>query len=145
MSEDLQENKNEEPRYHGGCLCGAVKFKIYGLMRHIINCHCGQCRRTHGHFAAYSSVEKSKLKFVRYSGVKWFRSSEKAKRGFCKECGASIFFERIGAKNISIAVGMLSSTEGLQTISHIFIEDKPDYYVIDDKLPKYKGYHDDVL
>jgi len=32
---------------------------------------------------------------------------------------------------------MLDSTEGLKTIKHIYIDDKPDYYLIDDTLPKY--------
>ena len=145
MIEVSKENKFEEARNLGGCLCGAIKFQIYGQMRQIINCHCGQCRRTHGHYAAYSSVEKSKFKFIRDTGLKWFRSSDKAKRGFCQECGASLFYERIGEKNISIAAGMLDSTEGLETISHIFMNDKPDYYLIQDKLPKYKQYHDNGL
>ena len=145
MKEDSKENKFEEARYQGGCLCGAVKFRIYGPMRQIINCHCGQCRRTHGNYAAYSSVEKSKFKFILDTGLKWFRSSDKAKRGFCQECGASLFYERIGEKNISIAAGMLDSTAGLKTISHIFMNDKPDYYLIQDELPKYKQYHDNGL
>ena len=137
-----KENHFEEPRYEGGCLCGAVKFKILGEMRHIINCHCGQCRRTHGHYAAYSSVEKSKFKFIIDIGLKWFRSSKIAKRGFCQECGASLFYERIGEKNISIAAGMLDSTSGLKTISHIYMNEKPNYYLIKDDLPKYKKYHE---
>ena len=85
MKEDSKENKFEEARYQGGCLCGSVKFEIYGQMRQIINCHCGQCRRTHGHFAAYSSVEKSNFNLMGDTGLKWFRSSDKAKRGFCQE------------------------------------------------------------
>ena len=145
MKEDSKENKFKEARYQGRCLCGAVKFEIFGLMRQIINCHCRQCRRTHGHYAAYSSIEKSKLKLICDSGLKWFQSSDKAKRGFCEECGASLFYERIGEKNISIAAGMLDSTTGLKTISHIFMDDKPDYYLIEDKLPKYKLYHENEL
>ena len=145
IKEDSNDNKFEDARYQGGCLCGAVKFEIYGKMRQIINCHCRQCRRTHGHYAAYSSVEKSMFKLILDTGLKWFRSSDKAKRGFCRECGASLFFERIGEKNISIAAGMLDYTSGLKTISHIFINDKSDYYIVDDELPKYKKYHENGL
>ena len=112
---------------------------------HIINCHCRQCRQTHGHYAAYSSVKKTKFKLKHDTGLKWFRSSDKAKRGFCKECGASLFYQRNGEKNISIAAGMLDSTIGLKTICHIFMNDKPNYYFIDDNLPKYKEYNENVL
>ena len=144
MKKDSNESNFERALFQGGCLCGAVKFEIFGPMRHIINCHCGQCRRTHGHYAAYSSVEISKLHFIRDKRLKWFRSSEKAKRGFCRECGASLFYQKIGEKHISIAAGMLNSTYGLKTISHIFINDKPDYYKIEDELPQYKNYHNNV-
>ena len=86
MKEVSKENKFEEARYLGGCLCGAVKFQIYGQMRQIINCHCGQCRRTHGHYAAYSSVEKSKFKFIRDTGLKWLDEEIAGKQTFmnCK-------------------------------------------------------------
>jgi len=40
---------------------------------------------------------------------------------------------------------MLDSTAGLKTISHIFMIDKPDYYLIEDELPKYKQYHENGL
>jgi len=145
MNEYSKEEKVKEANNRGGCLCGAVKFEIYGETRHIINCHCRQCRQTHGHYAAYSSVKKTKFKLIHDTGLKWFRSSDKAKRGFCKECGASLFYQRNGEKNISIAAGMLDSTIGLKTISHIFMKDKPDYYLIDDELPKYKKNHENGL
>ena len=37
------------------CLCGGVKIKIFGKLRHVINCHCKQCMKTHGNFAAYTN------------------------------------------------------------------------------------------
>ena len=46
-------------------------------------------------------------------------------------CDASLFYERIGENNISIAVGMLDSNAGLKTLSHIFMYDNPDYYLIE--------------
>ncbi|MBT58497.1 MAG: GFA family protein [Arenicellales bacterium] len=137
VKQDSQPDKVKEKRYQGGCLCGAVRFETYGPMRQIINCHCGQCLHTHGHYAAYSSVEKTKFQFMNNTGLKWFRSSDNARRGFCQECGASLFYERLGNNYLSIAAGMLDSTEGLKTIKHIYIDDKPDYYLIDDTLPKY--------
>ena len=77
--------------------------------------------------------------------LKWFHSSDKARRGFCQECGASLFYERLGEKNLSIAAGMLDATERLNTIAHIFIDDKPDYYEVDDDLPKFSQYHNNEL
>ena len=137
LSEELQQEIKKENSMQGGCLCGAVKFKLTGELRPVINCHCGQCLHTHGNFAAYTSVEKKNFQLANNVGLKWFRSSNEARRGFCQECGASLFWERLGENKLSVAAGMLDSVQGIKTIGHIFIADKADYYEIDDDLPKY--------
>ena len=38
------------------CLCKGIKFKTKGEHRNVSNCHCIQCRKTHGIFGAYSNV-----------------------------------------------------------------------------------------
>jgi len=135
----------KEYSIRGRCLCGAVIFKLYGKLRPVINCHCGQCRHTHGHYAAYTAVEKKSLKFVNENGLKWFSSSKEARRGFCQECGASLFFERHEGNKISIAAGMLNFTEGLKTVEHIYFDEKPEYYEINDDLPKHFQYYEKEL
>ena len=84
------------------CLCGSVQIKTQGYHRNIKNCHCIQCMKTHGHYAAYTSVEEQNIKLIKKRTLKWFRSSKRAKRGFCNKCGASIFFKIIGTKNIHL-------------------------------------------
>ena len=49
----------------GSCLCGGVKFKTKGFHRQISNCHCIQCMKTHGHYAAYTNVEEQDVKFIK--------------------------------------------------------------------------------
>jgi len=141
MTVEPGQEATEKILIKGGCLCGAVRFKTNGTLRPVINCHCGQCLHTHGHYAAYTSVDKKNFQLVNDTGLKWFRSSNEARRGFCQECGASIFFERLGGSNISIAAGMLDPSKGLKTAEHIFVADKPDYYEIEDDLPKHPQYY----
>ena len=38
------------------CLCGGIKIKVKEKLRHVINCHCLQCMKTHGNFASYTST-----------------------------------------------------------------------------------------
>ena len=141
FADEPQQKITKVHSIQGGCSCGSVKFKINGELRPVINCHCGQCRHTHGHYAAYTAVGKESMKFVNDYGLKWFRSSNEARRGFCQECGASLFFERFEGNKISIAAGMLDFSEGLKTVEHIYFDDKPDYYEINDDLPKYSQYY----
>ena len=45
------------------CLCGGIQLKTNGYHRNIQNCHCIQCMKTHGHYAAYTNVEEQNIKF----------------------------------------------------------------------------------
>tara|TARA_B100001250_G_scaffold406782_1_gene426411 strand:+ start:2134 stop:2544 length:411 start_codon:yes stop_codon:yes gene_type:complete len=133
--------KKKEKSLNASCLCKGVNMKIRGEFRPVINCHCIQCTKTHGNFASYTSILEENIVFKSKKTLKWFKSSDKASRGFCKNCGASIFFKRSGSRAISISAGLLKNPTGLQTISHIFIHNKRDYYKLSDKLPKFKKYY----
>lgn len=71
--------------------------------------------------------------------LSWFSSSDHARRGFCKQCGTSLFFDPIGADRIAIAIGSLEQPTGLTLARHIYIEEQGDYYEIDDGIPKCEG------
>ena len=122
------------------CLCGGIQLRTYGYHRDVENCHCIQCMKTHGHYAAYINVQEQNVKFFKKKTLKWFRSSKRAKRGFCRKCGASLFFKVIGSNNISIAAGMFNGSTKLKTKMNIFVKGKPDYYRLDNRLPKFKRY-----
>ena len=118
----------------GGCLCGAVRYRVRGPLRGVVNCHCGQCLRSHGHHAAYSAAARDDVELIESGGLKWHRSSDAARRGFCGECGSRLFWERDGSERISIAAGSFDRPSGLRTIRNIFVADKGDYYEIEDGL-----------
>ena len=122
------------------CLCGGVQLKTKGLLRYVSNCHCYQCMKTHGNYAAYTNTPKKDIKFIKKRTLKWFKSSKKAKRGFCNKCGGSMFFKFLGSDNISIAAGMFKNPTKLKTTMNIFIEGKLDYYTLDNKLLKFIRY-----
>lgn len=124
----LEERDEETPSATGGCLCGAVRFRLFGPLRDVVNCHCGQCRRTHGNFAAYTRVKRAAFAFDERQGLRWFDSSDKARRGFCRHCGASLFWERTDGQTISISAGCLDQPSGLKTTHDIFVSDKGDFY-----------------
>lgn len=120
----------------GGCLCGAVRYTVARPLRDVVLCHCAMCRKTHGHVGAYTAVPKSALKVTQTGGLKWYRSSEIARRGFCSECGASLFWERPEGELVSIAAGTLDPPTGLTTTAQIFVAHAGDYYAIDAAIPQ---------
>ncbi len=132
---------NDSVSLSGGCLCGGVRYRIEGDCRDIICCHCENCRRTHGHFAAYTAVQQSALTLLSKDTLQWYHdASPDTWRGFCGRCGASLFWDtRDGAQRISVAAGSLDDSGGLKTIGHIFMAEAGGYYQVDDGLPRFPG------
>jgi hypothetical protein len=126
-------------RARARCLCGAVSFTIAGPLRDVVVCHCGQCLHNHGVPPGYTSAAWSDIEFSARDRLRWYQSSPKARRGFCAECGASLFWEPIGEERVSINVGALDAPTGLRTVRHIYTAGKPDWDEIDDGLEVLPG------
>lgn len=126
----------------GGCLCGGVRFEIHDKIRGVVYCHCSQCRRTHGHVAAYTSVPREALDLRASSTLSWF-ATEAASRGFCSRCGASLFFVGTSSDTYEVSAGTLDAPTGLRAVGHIFADSKSDYYEVADDLPRCADDDDD--
>ncbi len=122
----------------GGCLCGAVRYEVTGPLRNVVNCHCSMCQRMHGNFGPHSKALKTDLNIVNDQGLSWYETSSIARRGFCRECGSSLFWEPFDQDATGIVAGSIDSPTGLQTIGHIFVEEKSDFYAINDDLPQFE-------
>ncbi|WP_295044680.1 GFA family protein [uncultured Paracoccus sp.] len=119
--------------FAGRCLCGAVTFTGRWTDDPPRACHCGQCRRWSGHVWASASASG----VVIGGPVRWYPSSDQAERGFCPDCGSSLFWRKIGATDPEIATGAVDSPSGLRPLAgHIYVADKGDYYDIADGLPQ---------
>jgi len=119
----------------GGCLCGAVRYEATGALRDVVVCHCRMCRKAHGHIGAYTASARDSLRLVEARGLKWYRSSAQARRGFCSECGATLFWDGDGRDTMSIAAGTLDEPTGLATALQIHVASAGDYYAVDASTP----------
>jgi hypothetical protein len=138
----MDPNQSRSPRAAGGCLCGAVKYEVHGELYNVINCHCSKCRRIHGHVSAHASSKREDLRLLEQRGLKWYRSEKDEThdvyRGFCTECGGSLFWDPRGDDHIYISAGTLDQPTGLKTIGHIWLSQAGDYYELTDDLDKYE-------
>ena len=121
----------------GQCLCGAVRF--HGVLqpgRGVGLCHCGQCRRwASGPFMAIRF--EGGVAFDDETALRWYRSSEHGERGFCSQCGSSLFWREPGAGNdVAISVSTLDDGHGIGIMEHIWVDDKPDWYEFTDDTPR---------
>jgi hypothetical protein len=125
--------------HSGRCYCGAVTYRVHGNMRDVNVCHCGQCQRNHGYAPGYTAAHKAELTIEGEADVAWYRSSSEARRGFCRNCGSSLFWAGDGRDVVSITAGSLDAPTGLKTAFHIMTADKHDYYTIADGVPQVEG------
>ena len=133
-------SKSSHEILSGGCLCGGVRYQLTGACRDIINCHCENCRRTHGHIAAYTSVNRSDLALVNQQTLQWYHDkSPDTYRGFCNRCGASLFWDaRDDRGKVAVSAGSLDDSGELKTIGHVYVSEAAKYYQINDELPRFE-------
>lgn len=123
---------------NGSCLCGKVKFKIDGLLQNIANCHCSMCRKFHGAaFGTYGTAVS--LNWV--SGeelIKIYKSSEKAERGFCSNCGSSIYYKPANPNSPwEIALGVLDQEPNYPVNADIYCSSRATWSENMQNLPQY--------
>lgn len=125
--------------HKGSCLCRAVSFEVSGDLPAPTACHCTKCRKHTGHYEAGTDVPRNRVKILGTENISWFHSSEKVRRGFCKTCGSSLFFDPLDQVKhnwIGIMMGAFDGPTHTKLERHIFVADKGDYYEIADGLPQ---------
>ncbi|UWQ20879.1 GFA family protein [Jannaschia sp. W003] len=122
--------------HEGGCLCGAVRYRVRGPLNPVAACHCRQCQRTSGNYVAATSARREAVGIE--GEPRWFRSSKTARRGFCAACGSNLFWDG-GGDRLSIHAGTLDAPARVALTRHIFCADKGDWYRIADGLPQFLG------
>jgi hypothetical protein len=113
----------------GSCLCGAVKYEAQNL-RDVLACHCVQCRKQTGNYMAATAAADIDFKLTEARGLKWYRSSPTATRGFCSECGSVLFWRGDGKDYVAITAGSLDGKTGLKLSGHMMCDFAGDYYKI---------------
>lgn len=122
------------PRARGGCLCGAVRYRVTGPLRDVLNCHCERCRRITGHHMAASAARAEDIDVDDSSTLRWFHPDDDLDIGyaFCATCGSSLFWRpNDDAEQWSICAGTLDGPTGLTTIADWFADEAGDYFELD--------------
>jgi hypothetical protein len=128
-----------EPRATGRCLCGAVRYEVRGPLRDILVCHCVECRRWSGHLGAFSAAREDDLVVHDAGALRWIdspKSDRRARRGFCTECGSSLFWRAADGDRIHIAAGTIDRPTGLRVAGHVGAGGAADWDEPRDGLPR---------
>ena len=129
----------------GSCLCGAVSFEVEADLTPPDACHCTQCRKVSGHYWASTDVPRDEVTIHGENSIGWYQSSERVRRGFCKACGSTLFWDADSRAKLSISMGAFDVPTDTHLEKHIFVTDKGDYYDIADGLPRQGRSPEEVL
>ena len=130
-------------RITGGCLCGAVRFEINGPIRHIVHCHCSQCRKAQGSaFATNGIVNASDFRMLAGANeLTGYESTPGQTKYFCKTCGSPILSKTASKPDqVRIRLGSIDSDIRERPEAHIFASSKANWEEITGDLPQYEGY-----
>lgn len=129
--------------YEGGCLCGAVRFKIAGGIQNPVYCHCSQCRKAQGSaFAANGIVAAASFELIKGAQeLTAFESSPGKTKYFCRTCGSPIMSRNVARpEDVRVRLGTIESEITERPIAHIFASSRAGWDDITDRLPQYPGY-----
>ncbi len=124
---------------HAACLCGGVAMALPRPEGGVTACHCAQCRKISGHFAASFDTAEAGVVYLARETLATYRPPGGSTRGFCARCGSSLWF-RAADGSFSVEAGAVDGATGLVLSGHIFVAGRPDYYLIDDGLPQAAGW-----
>jgi hypothetical protein len=115
----------------GECFCGAVKYRVDGVLRDAKSCHCSRCRKAFNSQASASAfVEPAEFKWVSgedlltsYIGVHGYGLQ------FCKVCGSTLCTVY---KNevLQITLGCVNGNPEIEIGQHIFVGSKAHWEVM---------------
>lgn len=126
----------------GGCLCGAVRYRITKPPIVVTHCHCSTCRRAAGAaFVTWLTVGVDGFAYT--EGVPAVhRSSPEVGRGFCNRCGTSLSFSSTAYPDeLDITVGSLDDPGAATPQDHIWVDAMVPWLNLDDGLPRLPRSH----
>ena len=120
----------------GGCLCGAVRYRIEGQPLASGTCQCRTCRKASAAaIVPWLHLDGATFAFVAGKPVE-FKSSPAVTRTFCGRCGTPLTYwtTRYGPA-IDVTTGSLDDPDAFPPIAHVWTSQKLGWVELADGLP----------
>ena len=129
----------------GGCLCGALRYRIEGPPLHADYCHCRLCQRSTGAPVVAGGTWPGARFAWLHGEPGTFASSEQGVRSFCPNCGTQLTFVHADAPAlVDVTLAGLDDPAAFAPEYHIWTMSRIPWLDTSDDLPRYTGAgHDD--
>lgn len=122
----------------GGCLCGAIRYRVEGPPSNSMICHCESCRRAAAApVVAWVTFEKQRFRLLKGEPAV-FRSSPPVQRTFCPACGTPLTYEHQDRPaSIDVTTCSLDAPETFPPTHHSYLSDDIAWVHFGDGLPAF--------
>lgn len=122
----------------GGCLCGAVRYRLTEPPSSSGLCHCETCRRAgSAPSLPYAGLPLAAFVVTRGAPVA-YRSSARVVRTFCGNCGSPLtYFNEDKPDKIDIMTVSLDDPQAFPPTEHVWVSEKLTWEILGDGLPAY--------
>jgi len=137
----------EKNMVKGSCLCGAIEYEAELILEKIFNCHCSQCRKSHGAaFATQAFAKGGTLKFLKGEESLKEYTGHGGVRAFCSNCGSRLM-NYAPDKNLylSVELSCVDSPHTGTPVAHANVDSKVPWHKPSENIPSYPGMPDGAL
>ena len=133
----------DEAELSGGCLCGAVRYRLLAEPFDAGWCHCRTCQLNSGSPAmAFASVGVGDYAVEQgQDRIGTVKSSDFGHRAFCRECGTPLYM-RVNhqPETVDFSVATLDRPDTVAPSFHIFYASRIHWAKPGDDLPRHDGF-----
>jgi hypothetical protein len=122
----------------GGCLCGAIRYRVTAEPFARSICHCRSCRRASGApSVAWAVFRPEDFSFVQGEPLR-FESSPQVVRTFCGHCGTPLTYQHTGRPAaIDITTASLDDPERFPPAKEIWTEHRIPWERVNEDIPQF--------
>ena len=128
----------------GGCLCGAIRYRVTEEPTNSMICHCRSCRRAAASpVVAWLTFPATRFEFTRGQPTE-FRSSPPVRRTFCGSCGTPLTYQHSDSPStIDLTTCSLDDPQSFPPTHHSWLSDDLAWVRFGDGLPTFREWRND--
>lgn len=128
----------------GGCICGAVRYRIAAAPLGIYNCHCKDCQRSAGSaFAASMIVRAEDFAVIAGTTVRYDKRADSGRivqQHSCPHCQTRLFnAPQPGSDIYVVRPGTLDDASWAAPVGNIWTASRAPWVTIDPAQPSFAG------
>ena len=128
----------------GGCICGAVRYRLNAAPLGIYNCHCKDCQRSAG--SAYSAsmvVRREDFEVIAGETMTYDKRADSGRfvrQHTCPVCHTRLYNEPLASSDIYVVrPGTLDDSSWAAPAGNIWTASRAPWVEIDPALPNFTG------